>query len=131
MKVIVDTNVLVSGIFWRGVPRQVLTLWLEGHDDLLVSIPILNEYQRILKKMCKDNDLLFSTWMRYLTGLSIVVEPIKTKLKCRDPHDVKFLEAALGGKAAYIISGDQDLASLKTVEQIPIVSPRAYLDARR
>lgn len=51
MKAVVDTNVLVSGIFWKGPPRKVLEAWRAGVFRLAVSPPVLNEYERVLAEL--------------------------------------------------------------------------------
>jgi predicted nucleic acid-binding protein len=56
-------------------------------------------------------------------ALQELVEPKMVGNVCRDPDDDKFLEAALGGKADILISGDHDLLSLSKIQGIPIVSP--------
>ena len=74
----------------------------------------------------------FAHWDRLLTELGEWVEPKMLEKICRDPDDDKFLEAALGGKADILISGDQDLLSLVNIQEIPIVSPakaiKSYLE---
>ena len=56
MKVCLDTNVLFSGIFWGGIPGEILKLWSEGHFDLFVSFPILEEYKKTLEEFGADKD---------------------------------------------------------------------------
>lgn len=51
MKVVLDANVFISGIFWSGTPHEVLCLWPEKKIDLLVTRKILNEYFRVLAKI--------------------------------------------------------------------------------
>lgn len=51
MRVVLDANVVVSGIFWSGPPQNILKRWLKGKLTLLVSGPILAEYQDVLRRM--------------------------------------------------------------------------------
>ena len=131
MRVVIDTNILISGIFWNGPPRKVLINWLEEKDDLLITIPILSEYRTVLSRICAaKGSNLFNRWNRYLTELSILVEPKQLPPICRDPADDVFLEAAIGGRANVIISGDKDLLSIKSIEDIPIITAKHYIELR-
>lgn len=47
MKVVLDTNVLISGIFWKGTPRKILDEWSKGKFQLVVTPNIFTEYQRV------------------------------------------------------------------------------------
>lgn len=128
MRVVLDANVVVSGIFWSGPPQEILRRWLEGRLTLVASGPILAEYRDVLRRMTGDQGAeLFVKWNRLLTELSDVVEPRRISTVCRDPEDQKYLEAAVGGRAKALVSGDKDLLVLKAVEGIPILTPRAFL----
>ena len=129
MRVIVDTNVVISGIFWSGPPQKILDLWLRGNISLLVSIPILSEYRETLRRMTGEHGFdIFEKWNRLLTEYSEIILEQKLGQICRDSDDEKFLEAAVGGKAAALISGDRDLLSLKEIRGIPILSPRTFIN---
>lgn len=100
---------------------------MAGEYDLLLSQETLDEVVRVLsdpdvaRKLRITSDILFST----ITLLISKAKFVKVKRKvavCRDPHDDKFLECALAGKAHYVVSADEDLLSLKTFEGIPIVN---------
>lgn len=128
MRVVLDANVVVSGIFWSGPPQKILERWLEGKLTILVSEPILAEYGDVLRRMTgNQGGALFSKWNRLLTELSEFVEPRRLAAICRDPGDHKYLEAAVGGRAQALVSGDKDLVVLKAIEGIPILTPRAFL----
>ena len=128
MRVVLDANVVVSGIFWSGPPQKILKRWLEGELTLLVSGPILAEYGDVLRRMAgNQGGALFAKWNRLLTELSEFVEPQRLCVVCRDPEDNKYLEAAVGGRAQALVSGDKDLVVLKAIEGVPILTPRAFL----
>lgn len=127
-KVVLDTNVLISGL-WRGVPGDVLEEWKRGKFILLISSPILNEYLTVLSRFIKDPKLI-AEWAALLTakGRSEWVNPKKTLLVIsEDPSDNRFLECAVEGKADVIVSGDKHLLDLKFYKDIPILTPRQYL----
>jgi len=128
VRFVLDANVVISGIFWSGPPHKILRQWLDGKATLLVSTPILAEYREVLQRMCARQGLsIFAKWNLLFTELSEVVEPQRLVGICRDPDDNKYLEAAVGGRAEAIVSGDKDLLVLEKIHAIPILSPRAYL----
>lgn len=130
MRVVLDANVVISGIFWSGPPHAILRLWLQGKATLLVSVPILEEYRDVLERMTGSSDAaIFTKWNRLLTEISEIVGPQRRAGICRDPDDDKYLEAAVGGRAQALVSGDEDLLVLKKIDGIPIFSPRAFLQS--
>jgi len=128
MRVVLDANVVISGIFWSGPPQTILKRWLEGKLTLVMSAQILAEYQDVLRRMTgSQGGDIFAKWNHYLTELSEFVEPLPVAVLCRDVGDQKYLEAAAGGRVHALISGDKDLAVLKVIEGIPILTPKAFL----
>ena len=129
MRIVLDANVVISGIFWGGPPQQILKRWLEGKLTLVMSAQILAEYQDVLRRMTKGGHggEIYAKWNHYLTELSEFVEPLQVAVVCRDAGDQKYLEAAAGGRVRALVSGDKDLAVLKVIEGIPILTPRAFL----
>ena len=131
MKIVLDTNVLVSGVFWGGIPEKILESIVAGDVVLYASQDMVREYFRILDKIGKKNTDLIGQWKILLIELIKIVEP-KVKIKsCRDACDNMFLECAVTAKAQYIISGDDDLLSMKEINGIQIVTPREYLNANK
>lgn len=128
MRVVLDANVVVSGIFWGGPPQQILKCWLEGKLTLVMSAQILAEYQDVLRRMTSSPGAdIYAKWNHYLTELGEFVEPLQVAVVCRDAGDQKYLEAAAGGRVQALVSGDKDLAVLKVIDGIPILTPRAFL----
>ncbi len=130
MKVCLDTNVLVSGIYWKGAPAKVIDLWANQEFDLLVSLPILDEYQRVLRKIGKAiSPSLAETWINVLIEkASILSFPPTHRRWSRDIHDDKFIHCALAGTADCLVSGDLDLLELKGQVPIKILTVREFLD---
>ncbi|HET9743376.1 MAG TPA: putative toxin-antitoxin system toxin component, PIN family [Terriglobales bacterium] len=129
IKAVIDTNVLVSGIFWTGTPARILQAWSEGRFRLLLSIPILEEYARVIEEVGRRRLAIFDTRMLYLlTVRSEVVDPPRLPQRvCTDPDDDKFLETAVGGDADYVISGDRALLRLQTFQGGRILKPAEFL----
>ena len=98
IKAILDTNVLISGIFWKGAPFQILKAWQGRRFRLAISLPILDEYRRVLEEMTRKRpSAVLGSILALIELQSEMVEPVHfAKTVCRDPDDDKFLEAATG-----------------------------------
>ncbi len=130
LRVVLDTNVLISAIGWRGNPRKVLALCIEGKLNLMQTQETSKELERVLQRpkfnfipMEKKRELL-----QHLTLISTKVTPKENVEVIReDPEDNKFLDCAVAGKADYIVSGDQHLLELNEHEGIKIVTASELL----
>lgn len=132
MRFVLDTNIIVSALLLAGsIPRQAFDKALtEG--AILISVPVLLELAEVLSRE-HNKYLLEEERMRFLVALlkeTELVETAKAIAECRDPKDNKFLELAVGGKADCIVSGDTDLLVLNPFRQIPIITPREFLNWR-
>ena len=117
-KAVLDTNVLVSGIFWKGPPFEILRAWKESRFALVVSLPILRECRRVIEELTrKRSSGLAGAILELIEVHSELVEPVSfSKNVCNDPDDDKFLEAAIAARADYVVSGDAALLRLKHYE---------------
>src|SRR5579872_3623739 len=114
MRVILDTNVFVSGIFWNGPPHEILNAWKNGAIKLVLSAPILSEYTRVAEILSAEHPPinLFSI-VELLTLNAELCTPHQLKEPVSvDPDDDKFIACALGGKVKLIVSGDKDLLQI-------------------
>lgn len=129
IRAVVDTNVFISGVFWKGSPLKVLEAWIDGKFKLITTTEILVEYERVLETISQKTK--FSDHKRILELVKLnaeMVNPIAfTRPVCRDKHDDKFLAAAIGGGAQYIVTGDADLLILDAYHDIKIKKPKAFL----
>ena len=128
MRIIIDTNVLVSAVFFDGLPEKLVDLVLTGTVALVVSDDLLNEYkatiQDMLSKAAKFSPRFSLT---PLLEHSVKIKP-KSKIQiCRDRDDDKFIVCAVDGNCEYIVSGDKDLLSLHSYKNINIVTVRDFL----
>ena len=137
MRVVLDTNVVVSATLIRGGNEdRLLRAWQRGAFDLVLSPPILEEIGRALlyEKLQKFRWMSEAEIISLLEALgqeSILI-PGDTILKVsRDPADDKFLAAAIEGRAQYVVSGDKDLLAVKAFRGIRIVRPAAFLEILR
>lgn len=126
MKIVLDTNVFISGIFWKGPPRRILDLWASHKVEIIITKSILAEYARVLKRF-DPGGTVARRWETFsVENSQIVEEKVHLKL-CRDPDDDKFLSCALLGNTDYLVSGDDDLLSLKTIGASKIVTAKEFL----
>jgi hypothetical protein len=77
IKAILDTNIVISGIFWKGVPFEILKAWQEHRFCLALTLPILNEYRRVLDEMTKKHPLpVIGSILEVIELYSEMVEPV-------------------------------------------------------
>ena len=132
MKVVADTNVLVSAlIFPGGPPEAFYRLALEEKIELVTSRPLLAELGRILSDKFGWQRDRAEELIEQLVRLAEIVDPQEAIAEITaDPTDNRVLEAAADGRADAIVSGDQHLLALTTWRGIPIQSPAAFLMQR-
>lgn len=133
LKLVVDTTTLVSAFFWEGNEAELLRKIEQGKARLYITNEILKEIEDVIKRpkfnevMSKAN-LTPNQIMQKIVSLShLVIAPKITIKVCRDEKDNKFLECAESAKADYIVSGDEDLLSLKEYNWILIVNTSKIL----
>jgi putative PIN family toxin of toxin-antitoxin system len=127
VNVVVDTNVLVSGIFWGGKPDQLLEKWRDDAFVLVVTPDILDEYLRVLAELASKQPELSEEWADLLLEHARIVEQTVQVERSRDPDDDKFLGCALSAMVDCIVSGDADLLALGNVDEIPILTAARFL----
>jgi len=128
-KVVIDTNVFVSGLTFKGKPREVLDLIWRGDIEACISSFIFKELEETLKKdFSWDRDQIKHT-IEKIKAKTILIQP-KNKVSVikENDDDNRILECAMEGKAQYLISGDRKhLLPLKEYEGIKILSPAEFL----
>lgn len=127
-KVVVDTNVLVSGVFWTGAPHAIIQAWQKKAFRWLVSPEILQEYRRVMEDIALRHPGIRIGPIIELIGLNcemVVAKPLHGI--CSDPDDDKFIAAALAGRADYIVSGDKALLEVEMFRNIHILKPADLL----
>lgn len=130
LKVVLDTNVLISAILFGGKPRQILEKAIRGEIRLCVSEPILGELSGVLRRSKFDYSLERVQFiLTELTGVADFVNPSETiRLVSEDPDDNRVLECAVEAKANYIITGDFHLLKLSRYRDIEIVNAFTFLE---
>ncbi len=130
MKIVLDTNVLISGIFFSGPPYEILKAWRAGDVQFVLSSEIIDEYIRVAK-ILKDrfSNVEISPVLTLIVAYSEIIEtPPLSHQVCEDPDDDKFLACALSSGNKTIISGDKDLLKLSGYQGISILTPRAFIE---
>jgi putative PIN family toxin of toxin-antitoxin system len=129
MRVIIDTNVFASGVFWKGPPFQILQAWQQGDIRLIVSRPILEEYRRILLHLSEHRPGVKIDRVLELVDMHAeIVEPVYfTRPVCSDPDDDKFLGAALSANIDFVVTGDKALLAQDGFRGVKVVTPRKFL----
>jgi putative PIN family toxin of toxin-antitoxin system len=130
VRIVLDTNVLVSALIAvESTPGKAMDK-AEREALMLASPSTLSEAYEVLVRPKFSRFLPLTTrielFNRYREGVQIVsiVFPIRA---CRDPHDDKFLEVAINGKADILVTGDQDLLALDPFQGVRILTPQQYL----
>lgn len=134
MRVVIDTNVLLSGLIRpRGAPGAIVGALRDGRIVPVLSRPMLEEIAAVLARPWLLNKYgldaaAVETVLRFLVTRGELVEPrIEIRL-CRDPRDDMFLEAAVAASADRLVTGDKDLLAMGAVEGVPIVTARQMAD---
>lgn len=129
MKIVLDTNILVSGIFFGGVPGRILDAWTQRRFEIVITPVIFDEYAGTIQAFGgREAAPLRAYWMAAIAEHAHHVLDPKTYPKiCRDPHDDKFLYCAFSVKADYLVTGDKDLKILEGSYDFKIISPREFL----
>lgn len=129
-KVVIDTNVWVSGIFWKGSnPAKVIDKVDDGKIITHFSSETFREWEEKISKKAFVLDTVehFFIYRRNLLKLASFVCPKEKVDLCRDPKDNKFLEVAQTASADYLITGDRDLLILKKFGKTRLVTPTQFL----
>ncbi|ALC15542.1 hypothetical protein DSOUD_0754 [Desulfuromonas soudanensis] len=130
MRIVLDTNVFISGIFFSGPPHRILQGWRDGRVHLVLSPEIFEEYQRVaevLHKQFPAVDLSAILDLVLVEAEMCQVEPLSEAV-CADPDDDKFIACALSSGSKLIVSGDKHLLDVAGYRGIEILKPRPFVD---
>ena len=136
LRAVLDANVMISALIQpKGASGRILTSLSENNSfELVVSPTILAEVRRSLaypkvRKYIKTSDEDLDLWV---ASIELIAQPVEGSLRIHavaaDPDDNKYIEAAVEGLAQFVVTGDKHLLSLKSYENIRIVTPRVFLE---
>lgn len=129
LRIVCDTNVLVSALAFGGPPEAILQLAARRIIQLVLSPFILEETRRTLESKLAWTQARTTHALTALRELAEIVEPKERLSVISSPDaDNRVLEAAVAAKVAYLVTGDtRHLQPLGTIRSIPIVSPSSFL----
>lgn len=129
IRVVPDTNIIISSIFWRGLPYEVMHRGLSGEYKLIISPEILQELAETLRNKFQFPEEGIWALIDILLTNCHLIEPTTELDVVRDKKDNKIIECAADANADYIITGDPDLLELNEFKGIRIVTAREFLAA--
>lgn len=131
IKVVIDTNVYISGTFWSGKPKKIINMAKRREISVVTSKELLEELKDVLTREDKDFKLSEEEADKIIGNIrsyAELVKPTQRVTVCRDIKDNMVIECAIEGGADYIVSGDPDLKVLKEYQKIQIVNPTEFLE---
>lgn len=132
MRVVLDTNVVISALLFRGTAARLVPLWQRGRIVPLLTGPMLEEYLRALaypKFRLTEDEIRGLVEEELLPFARPVTVRRRLRVVGRDPDDDKFIECAVSGRARFLITGDLDLRSVGSYRKVLIVTPGEFLRA--
>lgn len=128
LRLVLDTNVVISGLLFGGPPGQILELALTGEVEVATSSSLIEELEGVLQRKFPHAQQAIWDTVAILKEIAISTIPQEqVAVIPEDPTDNRVLECALSASAQTIVSGDQHLLALQTFRGIPIRSPQAFL----
>ena len=131
MRVLLDTNVILSAVTTRGLCADVFRAVLAAHE--LVTCPrVLQEVRRILSMKFSVPEQLIAEYLELIGQDAIVAESEDLPdLPIQDQDDAEIVAAAISAQAEVLVTGDHELQSLKSIGKVRIISPRAFWEELR
>jgi len=130
VRIVLDTNVFISGIFFSGPPHRILQSWRDGRIQLVLTPEILEEYRRVAEVLHEKFHGVDIT--RLLEMVVVEAEMCQPESLCEavsaDPDDDKFIACALSSGSKLIVSGDKHLLDVNGYRGIEILKPRSFVD---
>jgi putative PIN family toxin of toxin-antitoxin system len=130
VKVILDTNVFISGVFFVGPPYRILKAWRDGKLRLVISQEILEEYRRVGEALAEQFPTVDLRPVIDLVTIESDLYPSQPLPEpvCDDLDDDKFLACALASGSKLIISGDKHLLRVSGFSGVEILKPREFIE---
>ena len=126
-RIVPDTNVILSAIFWKGNSYEVIRRGLIGEYRLITSSEIIEEVRQKLRVKFRFPEEKIEQQTQLMLRVFEVLEPRRVVEVARDKNDNKILGCAADAHAEFIVTGDNDLLVLKKFESIQIVTPAQFL----
>lgn len=128
LRAVLDTNVLISSLFFGGNPRRVIDMAIIGRFQAVSSIPLVAELEIVLAVDFQlPSERVEEAVRDVMSFAQIVAELPQFHAEVRDLKDVKVLACASAGEADCIVTGDRDLLALKKWGGVAILTPAQFL----
>ena len=129
IRLVTDTNVFISAVFFAGTPYAILDAWRRKKVELIVSRAMLDEYQETGEKLSRQfPGVDVAPWLVLLEQYAVMVEPSPLPHQvCTDPDDDLFLACACAAGAKLICSGDKALLRTSGYCGIEVLKPREFV----
>ncbi len=127
LRMVIDTNVLVSAIVYGGIPKQILALVLDEHIVGVTTRVLAAELIDVLSKKFHFSTRRLADTESLIQESFLMIQPEKTIVLLDDDDDNRVLEAAVEGMCDYIVTGDTDLLRFKQHNGISMVTPAEFL----
>jgi uncharacterized protein len=128
VRVLLDTNVLVSAVLFGGLPRQLLDAALQGRFVLVTGVELLDEFEDVLRSRFGFDRSAARLVRAEMDSAAELAQPRDLPPVSRDPDDDLVLATAEAGAAAVIVTGDKDLLVLEAHRGTPILTPRQFAE---
>ncbi len=127
-RIVIDTNIYISAIFWGGKPRAIVDLGRNGQVLIFTSLEIQAEIDRKLRtKFDLSDEEAAQILLDFSTFTKLITTQEKISIIDDDPDDDKFIECAVSSRSNFIVSGDKHLLNLKSYKRIKILKATDFL----
>jgi putative PIN family toxin of toxin-antitoxin system len=128
MRIVIDTNVVASAIFFGGRPAALLRMVITRTLSAVATEEIVDEYQETVNYLMKKYSEKLDEFSLIPVVSAMEIIPASHNIHvCRDPDDDKFISCAVDGQCYYIVSGDKDLLTLGNYENIKILTVAEFM----
>lgn len=127
IRVVPDTNIILSAIFWKGNSYEVIRRGLMGEYRLISSPEIIEEVRKKLEFKFGFPEERIEQQTQILLHYFEIIDPNRKVDVVRDKNDNKIVACAADAQAQFIVTGDKDLLILKNFESVQVITPRQFL----
>ena len=133
MRLVLDTNIVISGLLWNGPPRRLIDSAIGGTVNLYTSAVLIAElrealaYAKFAKRIATNGETVDRCIRRFMAIASLTAAAMIEGTGSADPDDEHVIACALAAQADLIVSGDAHLLDLKSYRRIPILTACAAL----
>lgn len=128
LRVVLDTNIIVSSIVYGGIPKQIVSLVIEENVTGITTRTLVAELLDVLSKKFRFSPRALTETEDFVQDVFLFVQPKTTISALVDDDDNRVLEAAIAGECHFIVTGDNELLELESYKSISIVTAKQFID---